>query len=333
LDLERYLPDLRASGITLVAAAFVVLVVVNLLTLPFGPDNVILDLNGNPLGPILSIIVFDTPYTLAGLIGLVMLFGPVVFGTPVAQRYRLSVFFIVASFSTGILAGIIWDRYYDFTGIIGAGSSAIAIAGQAIVFALSFFGLLRLWRQDTRKLGRMSSYWWYAFAVIYATLISTTILFVVVLQSIFVPTLEYNWRVHQFAFFLAVAATVIYEGVFWSSEGLDGKVRVDEALLNFHFDDLNDRFVRPLPKLKVVFAKLADGKYGEFRPEGGEIWMPDSFRGKEYFPIAHQVDDSLLHAMVHADLYYSGRPWQHGAPEVKQEFAAAADGVGASPEP
>ena len=132
----------------------------------------------------------------------------------------------------------------------------------------------------------MSSYWWYSFAVIYATLILTTVWFVVFLQSIFVPTQLYNWRVHELAFLLAIGVTAVYEASQVVGAGSRRKVRVDEMLLNFHFDDLNDRFVRPLPKLRVIFARLPAGAPREFHPELGEIWIPESFRGTEYFAVA-----------------------------------------------
>jgi len=332
LDLHRYMPDVRTSGIAWLLGAYTALIVLNALTFPLGPSRVLADLNANPLGAVLVVVVFDTPWTLAGLLGLIVLFLPVLFATPVSQRRGLSIFFMLGSIVVGIAAGVIWDRFYDETGVVGAGASGVAIAGQGIIFALSFFGLLRLWRQDTRRLGRMSSYWWHSFAVIYATLILTTVWFVVFLQSIFVPTQLYNWRVHEFAFLMAIAATAVYEGTTWSAQGLGGKVVIDEMLMNFHFDDLNDRFVRPLPKLRVVFAPLPTGAPGEFHPELGEIWIPDSFRGMEYFSRAGQFDDALLHAMVHADLYYSGRPWKHGEPGAKEAFDAAAEGVGANRE-
>ena len=332
LDIKSYFADLRSSGLFWVAAVLVVLSVVNLLTLIPGRDNAISYVTSNPAGPVLAVLIYDTPYTIAGLLGLVMIFGAVLFGTYVPQRRRLSVFFISASLVIAVISGLIWDKFYATPGVIGVGSSAVAIAGQAIVAVLAAFGLLRLWRQDTRKLGRMSSYWWHAIALIYVTLILTTVWFVVFLQSIFVPTLLYNWRVHEFAFVIAVGATLVYEGVNWSALGLDGKVRVDETLLNYHFDDLNDRFARPLPKLKVVFAKLPADSPGEFRPDLAEILMPDSYEGVEYFGDAKRIDGALLHAMVHAALYYSSRPWKHGTPEAKEGFEELAGSVGASPE-
>jgi hypothetical protein len=332
LDLKSYFGDLRSSGLLWVAAPLVVLSVVNVLTLIPGRDNAISYISTSPAGPVLAVVIYDTPYTIAGLLGLVMIFGPVLFGTYVPQRRSLSAFFISSSLIIAVVSGLIWDEFYAPRGVFGVGSSAVAIAGQATVAVLAAFGLLKLWRQDTRKLGRMSSYWWHAFALIYVTLILTTVWFVVFLQSIFVPTQLYNWRVHEFAFVIAVGATLVYVGVNWSAMGLDGRVRVDETLLNYHFDDLNDRFVQPLPKLKVVFAGLPAGSPAEFRPDVAEILMPDSYRGEEYFGEAKRVDDALLHGMIHAALYYSRKPWKHEAPEAKEGFDVLAESVGASPE-
>ena len=333
MDLKRYLPDLRSSGLTLAFTGFFTLSVVNALTLIPGPQRVVSFIGTGPLAPVLAIAVFDTPWTIAGLLGLVVLFSPVLFGTPVSGRRGMSLFFLAASFVVGIISGAIWDRFYDDLGVIGAGASGVAIAGQGVVFGLALLGLVRLWRQDTRRLGRMSSYWWYSFAVIYATLIGTTVWFVVQLQPIFTPTLEYNWRVHEIAFLMSVSVTLAYGVAARGSQGLDGRLRVDEMLLNFHFDDLNDRFTRPLPKLRVVFAQLAPESPGEFHPEKGEIWLSSSLRGTDYNGSARRVDDALLHGMVHAELYYSGRPWEHGAAECRPGFDALAEGVGASPEP
>ncbi len=330
MDLKRYLPDIRSSGLLWAAAAFVTLSACNALTLIPGRDNAIAEISSNPLGPVLAILIYDTPYTIAGILGLIILFSPVLFGTYVPARRRLSTFFWTASIIIAVVSGLIWDRFYAPPGVIGVGSSAAAIAGQAIVTVLAVFGLLKLWRQDTRKLGRMSSYWWHAYGVIYATLILTTIWFVVFLQSIFVPTELYNWRVHEFAFLIAIGATAVYGCANWSALGLDGKIRVDESLLNFHFDDLNDRFPSALPKLKVVFARLPSGSSAEFNPDRREILMQDSFRGVEYFPAAKQVDGALLHAMVHAALHYSGKT--DGTPEAKAELDALAKQVGANAE-
>lgn len=332
MDIKQYIPDIRSSGLFWVAAAFLTLSVCNALTLIPGRDNAIADISANPLGPVLAVLIYDTPYTIAGLLGLIMLFSPVLFGTYVPARRRLSMFFWTASITIAVVSGLIWDRFYAPPGVIGVGSSAAAIAGQAIVTVMAVFGLLRLWRQDTRKLGRMSSYWWHAYGVIYATLILTTIWFVVFLQSIFVPTELYNWRVHEFAFLIATGVTTAYGCANWSALGLDGKVRVDETLLNFHFDDLNDRFPDPLPKLKVVFAHLPPNSPAGFFPERGEIRMPYSYQGVEYFQAVKQVDGALLNAMVHAAVHYSAKSSTPGTRDAKADFEALAKQVGADPE-
>lgn len=329
MDLNRYLPDLRESGLLIVAAAYGLLIVLNVATLVPGPVKVLDELNPSPLAPVLAIIVFDTPWTLAGLAGLVMLLGAVLFTTPVNQRLKLSLFFLCWSFSVAVIAGALWDTYYDETGFVGAGASAIAIAGQAIICTVSAFGILRLIRKDTRDLGRMSSYWWYSSLVIYATMILTTIWFVVFLQSIFVPTELYNWRVHEFAFFIAIAGTVLFEGATWSTGG----PQVDKMLVNFHFDDLNDRFDGRLPKLKVSFSQLPQGDSGDFDPATSSVLLPLSLNHQDYRKVGNELDACLLHGMVHAYLFLEGGAWKHGDPATRERFNSLAGRVGASPEP
>lgn len=333
MNLNRRLPDLKESGLPIVFVVYGVLIALNAATLIPGPVAVLLALDSNPLGPVLSIIVYDTPWSLAGIAGLVLLLGAVLFATPVSQRRGLSIFFVTSTILTGIVSGMIWDRYFDATPYIGAGVSAIAIAGQSVLFTLSIFGICRLFRQDTRRLGRMSSYWWYSFLLIYATIILTTIWFVVFLQSIFVPTEQYNWRVHEIAFFLAIAGTLAYEGLTWRSQGFRGRLAIDGMLANFHFDDLNDRFGGTLPKLRVAFGDLPPGTPGAYDPATSTVIVPAGYRDEDYRLVGIEFDRALLHGMVHAGLYLRGGPWQHGAQGVKEVFDPVAAEVGASPEP
>ena len=48
------------------------------------------------------------------------------------------------------------------------------------------------------------------FTVVYATLILSTLYFVAVLQPVFTPSVLYNWRVHEIAFIVGIAATFLY---------------------------------------------------------------------------------------------------------------------------
>ncbi|HYB04363.1 MAG TPA: hypothetical protein VED17_07870, partial [Nitrososphaerales archaeon] len=49
-----------------------------------------------------------------------------------------------------------------------------------------------------------------AFRVIYATLVVTTLWFILILQPIFVYTSQYNWRVHEISFLSGVLVTTIF---------------------------------------------------------------------------------------------------------------------------
>jgi hypothetical protein len=330
---RRYPPELSESGLIWVIAAFLSLIVLNLITLAIGRSQVLDVLNAHPAGALLSPFVFDSWGTIGGLGGIVLLFAPTLFGTPVAQRRALSFFFIAASIGIGEFAVILWDAFYDTTGLFGSGSSAIAITGQGVIFALSIFGLLRLARQDTRRLGPLSSHWWYSFAIIYSTLILTSLWFVLSLEPIFIPTLLYNWRVHEFGFLFGAAATAAYMGSRWSALGFDGVTRIDEMLMNFHFDDLCMRFARRLPKYHVRFEEIDDPRGAEFHPERGEIWVGERFRERDYRVDGPDFEKALLHAMVHAELFLEGKPWEHGRPESRKPFDEIAEKVGAPPEP
>lgn len=122
-------------------------------------------------------------------------------------------FFLVASIAIGVTANVLWTDLYDNTGFIGSGSSSIAFAAQAIILTLSVVGLISLARDRAQSHDRDMQIVRQFFLVVYVTLILSTIYFVLVLQPIFTPTLLYNWRVHEIAFLMGVAATFLYQAV------------------------------------------------------------------------------------------------------------------------
>ncbi len=333
MGIGRYAPELSGSGLGRVVAAFASLVALNLVTLALGPTGVLVRLNTNPAGALLSPFVFDSWGTIGGLAGVVLLFAPLLFGTPVSQRRALATFFLTASIVVGVSSAVLWDRFYDTTGLFGSGASAIAITSQGIIFALAIVGLLRLARQETRRLGALSSHWWYSFAIIYSTLILTSLWFIFVLEPIFVPTTLYNWRVHEFGFVFGAAATVGFAGARWRALGLDGVVRIDEMVMNFHFDDLCVRFPLRLPKYHVVFRPGPTREYAELHPEREEIWVSEDFRDREYRVDGPEFEAALLHAMVHEELLVEGTAWAHGESDGRARFDEAAKKVGAPLEP
>lgn len=333
MSARSYLAEFSPSGLTIVIAAYGTLMVVNLLTVALGRSEVLAELNKSPVGAVLAPLVFDSWGTLAGLGGVVLLFSPVLFGTPVAARRDLSMFFVAAGISIGILAALLYDAFYDNTGYYGSGASSIAITAQAVVFALAIVGIVRLARQDTRRMGPLSSHWWYSFLAIYVTLILTTLWFILSLEPIFIPTLLYNWRAHEIGFLLGAGVAFLYAGVRWRELGLDGVVRIDEMLLNFHYDDLCSVFPVRLPKYHVGFGEDVPRLWGEFDPDRAQIRVSSSFRGRDYREEGKDLEKAMLHAMVHAELFLEGKPWAHGLPETKAAFDEIAGKVGASPEP
>ncbi len=327
--IARYVAELTESGLIWVIAVFFCLIALNLATLGMGRSAVLATLNSNPAGALLAPFVFDSWGTIGGLGGVVLLFAPVLFGTPVSQRRPLSLFFATASVAIGVLAALLWDAFYDDTGLFGSGSSSIAIAAQGLIFALSILGLVRLARQDTRDLGPLSGHWWYSFAIIYFTLILTSLWFILSLEPIFVPTTLYNWRVHEFGFLFAAAAAFAYAGVRWRGLGLDGVVRIDETLMNFHFDDLCGRFPSRIPKYHVVFAEVGGAEKSELHPERGEVWVSGEFRNRAYDVAGPDFERTLLRAMVRAELLAEGMDPEDGTRGTASRFDEVARLVGA----
>jgi hypothetical protein len=158
---------------------------------------------------------FDSLGTLAGLLGSVLLFVPVLLGTPAYRRKSTSIFLFVASILVGTGSSLIWDRFYG-GGTLSYGASAIDIAAQSIIFTLACYALISSFFRNPVGAKR-DSYVRNAFRIIYATLIATTLWYILFLQPIFVSTALYNWRVHEIAFLSGVAVTGIYMAIYISA--------------------------------------------------------------------------------------------------------------------
>jgi hypothetical protein len=205
------------SGLVWVVVGFGALIALNLMTLEIGPSGILQDLNLRPGGVLVSVFVFDSWGTTGGLAGVVVLFVPVLFAIPRARRFSFSIFFLLASIGSGIVANVIWSYFYNPGGAIGAGSSSIAISGQGIIFAMSILGIIKLGltrkNEGTTRADISAREWRQFYLIVYLTLIVSTLYFVIILEPIYIPTLLYNWRVHEIAFGLAIAATAVFIGI------------------------------------------------------------------------------------------------------------------------
>ncbi len=120
---------------------------------------------------------------------------------------------------------------------------------------------------------------------------------------------------------------------------------LDEALLTSLFDEFNRQdFGNALPRYRFVFKEqqVKDGKVPEgklhprdrmyFHPEFGEIWVAQFFKDRHYEKVKQDVDMTLKHEMVHAELLRQGKPWRHGEEGIRPLFNEIAAKVGAYPE-
>lgn len=74
--------------------------------------------------------------------------------------------------------------------------------------------------------------------------------------------------------------------------------------MNCRYMDFNEeKFHNRLPIYHVIFAKLRGGVAMQCRPEIKQIWVAEYFRGRNYNSTSREFDTTLLHEMVHAELY------------------------------
>ena len=192
-----------------VALVFSLLAAANVLTLALGPGSVLAGLANLYGGVVLAALVFDTWGTVGGLLGVVVLFARVLFGEKAEERRGASAFFVAASLLIGFGVSLGWNLFYNAPGVVGAGSSSVAIAAQGIVFSFSAFGLIRLFLGVAENRGKVETVY---FALVYATIMASTLFFVLFLQPIFVPSQAYNWMAHGMGFGLGVLTACGYEG-------------------------------------------------------------------------------------------------------------------------
>jgi hypothetical protein len=199
---------LSKSYLNLVIIGFSLLAALNVITFFLGSKMLPWTANHTWLNQIFSNFTFDSVGTLAGLLGSIILFVPVLIGVPPKQRRWLSAYFLVASVLIGVCSSLFWNYFFSATSA-AYGASAIDIAAQSIIFTTACFALNRsLFRKPHGA--QLDPYVRNAFRVIYATLVMTTLWFISILQPIFVYTAQYNWRVHEIAFLSGVLVTSLY---------------------------------------------------------------------------------------------------------------------------
>jgi hypothetical protein len=194
------------SLLSRVLAGFLILAGLNVATFLAGPGWILSVLDSHPWGSLMTSFVFDSWGTVAGLLGAVVLFVPVSLGTPARQRPFLSIFFFVASLIVGVASSLVWNVLFGAGGPPSYGSSAIDIAAQSIIFTAALFALIQSFVASEEKQQR-DPYVRNSFRIIYATLVATTLWFILFLQPIFTPTVLFNWRVHEIAFLVGMVIT------------------------------------------------------------------------------------------------------------------------------
>lgn len=213
---------------------FTMLAALNLATSLLDANSLVSTFGNYFWGGVVANFVYDSVGTLAGLLGSVLLFAPVLLGAPYIKRKSISIYFLLGSVSVGIASSLIWNRFFANGGTISYGSSAIDIAAQSIIFTMAIWALVRSFVKKPEG-SQTDSYILNSFRVIYLTLILTTLWFILQLEPIFVATDQFNWRVHEIAFLSGMAVTAFF--LLSTGVRLEDKVTKQSAALSLAPDD------------------------------------------------------------------------------------------------
>lgn len=202
-----------SSGIHFVIATFTTLAIINVLTFVVGTQKVYSALNSDAYTAFLSFVIYDTPGTIAGLLGVAVIFSVLsLFSFLLVGKVSRSraFFFITISMVTGVASQIAWNSCCNEVGGFPAGSSAIDFAALACLVVYSLADSARLFRLNADRKSRLwldSKLTAFYFILVAGMLI----LYAVYIQPIYLPTIRYNWLVHEFAFLSAVLVSGFFE--------------------------------------------------------------------------------------------------------------------------
>ena len=197
-----------ASGLSPIVATFSVLALLNSLTLLLGTQAVYDSLNHQSYTAFLSFVIYDSPGTIGGLLGVVVIYAVLslfyFLVTGKSSKYRAMIF-TLTSMIIGVASQVVWNSCCNTGDTFPAGSSAIDFAALACLIVISITDSIRLLRL---RVDRRSRVWTDSrLTALYFILVGSMLVFyALVIQPIYLPTIQYNWRVHEFAF---VSATVV----------------------------------------------------------------------------------------------------------------------------
>ena len=201
------------SRLPLVVSAFSFLGLVNSLTLVLGTQTIYDSLNSNSYTAFLSFIIYDTPGTIEGLLGVIVIFAVLSLFyfliTGNASRLR-AIAFILTSVIVGVASQVVWNSCCNTSDTFPAGSSAIDFSALACLIVYSLSDSVRTLRLNV---DRKSQLWLDSrLTALYFILVASILgFFALSLQPIYLPTSLYNWRVHEFAFVSAAAVSLVTE--------------------------------------------------------------------------------------------------------------------------
>jgi hypothetical protein len=204
-----------SNGLQFVTLTFSGLAIINILTNVIGTQRIYSAFNSHTFTAFLSFVIYDSPGTVAGLFGVVVIFVvlSLFYFLLTGEGCRNRAFsFVITAMVTGVASQIVWNSCCNEGGGFPAGSSAIDFAALACLIIYSITDSIRLLRL---KADRKSRLWMDSkLTALYLLLVAGMLmLYAVYVQPIYLPTIRFNWRVHEYAFLSAFIVSFLLETV------------------------------------------------------------------------------------------------------------------------
>lgn len=202
-----------SNGLSFVITIFLALALLNSFTLFIGAERVYDVLIAQSYTAFLSFVIYDSPGTIAGLLGVIAIFSVLSLFTYLllGRRSRSRAWtFILTSMVAGVGSQAIWNSCCNVGGAFPAGSSAVDFAALACLVVYSLSDSVRFLRMNVDRNSRL----WVdsKLTAFYFILVGIMLIFfALIIQPIYLPTIRYNWQVHEFAFVSAVVVSLLIE--------------------------------------------------------------------------------------------------------------------------
>ena len=201
----------------LVVTVYVSIIAINALTLVIGRFYVYNLLSSSPYGIAFAFSPYDSSGTDGGLIGVALIFVSLSFFTYLIgekQMVARVVYFALMPPLIGAVSLVIWNDCCNYAGSMPFGASGIDFAAVGFLVVFSLLDLRKILFQKLTGTGSSEQFVAKIIpAAVYSSVTCLLLVYVLILQPIYVSSPKYLSPVHEIAFVLAILAAISAENL------------------------------------------------------------------------------------------------------------------------